>query len=522
MMPAPPPPTRPPPGPPGPLSLPLASTVDDNSIVDEENDLLPLPLPRQPPSTPIGRHGATGGDNSSGAMPRVVRPLNMSKIGNRSSSLRSPAASNNPAWQVIKHVKRMSSTKLTHLVLRLLTTEKVLSLDRQAPLDDSRPASPSPGGGSGSISGGISGSRGGSHIGNDSPQNSKYPRELPIANLHTVVRASNRNMLSFRSSSTDKTMSLEFHNSESSDICCRLLYAANKDIQFLDEGETWLTPGKVVEYEVQAGRRQGSVTTRVGAAFTSSRVVLRLNVMKRQLMLVWPSKRKRYNVPAVMEIKENWTVQCNFSGAHTKATIMVPSFEHSSGLIVMEFYFPSPALKLRFCGHVRVAMLADVGIAQLRRTGLALSGVRGPQLRVWCGTWNCGETQSPGPVELSKWIDVENSHDVYAIAFQECDDKTAFVTDCKAVFVGRSRNAMDEVAFVSLWGIHLLVLMRRDKSRFVTNVRTDKVACGVANLLGNKGAVGCAFCYNGSTEMAFIGSHLAALAKRMEERRNDF
>ena len=30
------------------------------------------------------------------------------------------------------------------------------------------------------------------------------------------------------------------------------------------------------------------------------------------------------------------------------------------------------------------------------------------------------------------------------------------------------------------------------------------------------------FCYNGSTEMAFIGSHLAARAKRMEERENDF
>ena len=52
---------------------------------------------------------------------------------------------------------------------------------------------------------------------------------------------------------------------------------------------------------------------------------------------------------------------------------------------------------------------------------------------------------------------------------------------------------MDELAFVSLWGIHLLILMRRDKTRFVTNIRTDTVACGVANLLGNKGAVGCCF-----------------------------
>lgn len=475
MQPAPPPPTRP-------MPRIASSTVASSAPGDEEthlhaNDASPLPT-------------SDGGNSLTLYSTRAKK----------SASLR--VISQNPAWKVIKHVKRMSSTKLTHLVLRIIQDKKILSLDRvaqDAGHEDSKDAGAA-----------------------DSTGMNKYPRVLEIMRLSTVVRASNLNILTFKSSTTEKALTLEFQDRENCDICCRLLYSANKSIQFCDEGEKWLKPGVIVEYMATAGKRHGSVTGRVGAAFTSSRVVLRLNLLKRQLMLIWPSKRKRYNVPSVMSVKDNWTVQCDFIGAPTKAKLLVPSLDHSCGIIVMEFFFRSPAVKLRFCGHIRVAMLQNVGIEQLRRTGLALSGIRGPQLKIWCGTWNCGETPSPGIEELSKWIDVENAHDVYAIAFQECDDKNSFVNDCKAVFVGKSRHAMDDIAFVSLWGIHLLVLIRRSISRFVTNVRTDSVACGVANLLGNKGAVGCAFHYNGSTEFAFIGSHLAARAKRMEERRRDF
>ena len=88
--------------------------------------------------------------------------------------------------------------------------------------------------------------------------------------LLTVVRAANGTILHFRSSQ-DPNLVLDFHTTEACDICCRILFASNKMIEFLDEGETWKEPGKVIEYCAQAGRRnQGSVTSRIGAGECSS------------------------------------------------------------------------------------------------------------------------------------------------------------------------------------------------------------------------------------------------------------
>ena len=60
------------------------------------------------------------------------------------------------------------------------------------------------------------------------------------------------------------------------------------------------------------------------------------------------------------------------------------------------------------------------------------------------------------------------------------------------------------VCSISLWGIHLIILVKRSILRFVSDVRTDTVACGFANIAGNKGGVGCAFCFNESMEIAFV------------------
>ena len=189
----------------------------------------------------------------------------------------------------------------------------------------------------------------------------------------------------------------------------------------------------------------------------------------------------------------------------------------------MDFYFPSCSLKIKFCGHLRAAMIPHVDILRLRRSGLQLCGVRGPELRVWCGTWNCGDTPSPGPQELGKFLNVQGKFDVYAIGFQECDAKgfKQWTIDCKGSFENCG-FAVDEVCSISLWSIHLIILVKRSVLRFVSDVRTDTVACGFANIAGNKGGVGCAFCFNESMEIAFVCSHLAARAKRINERRDDY
>ena len=353
---------------------------------------------------------------------------------------------------------------------------------------------------------------------------SKYPKRQLLSNLKVVLKAANGTVLYFRSAlAKEKELALDFHTTESSDICCRLLFAANKNIDFLDEGETWKVAGEIVEYAAQAGRRnQGSVTSRVGAAFSGSKVILRLHLIQKRLELIWGSRHKRYDVSDIL-IQTNWTVHTKFPSNPAKAKILVPSLDYSSGLLDMDFYFPSPSLKLRFCGHLRAAMIPNVGIVKLRRSGLQLCGVKGRVLKIWCGTWNCGDTPSPGSLELSKWIDVQGKYDVYAIGFQECDAKgfKQWVADCKGTF-DSSGFAVDVVCSVSLWGIHLIVFVRRSIMQLVSNIRTDSVACGFANIAGNKGGVGCAFCFNESTELAFISSHLAARAKRVSERCDDY
>ena len=54
--------------------------------------------------------------------------------------------------------------------------------------------------------------------------------------LITIVRAANGTILHFRSSN-DPNLVLDFHTTESCDICCRLLFTSNKIIEFLDEGK---------------------------------------------------------------------------------------------------------------------------------------------------------------------------------------------------------------------------------------------------------------------------------------------
>jgi hypothetical protein len=65
------------------------------------------------------------------------------------------------------------------------------------------------------------------------------------------------------------------------------------------------------------------------------------------------------------------------------------------------------------------------------------------------------------------------------------------------------------------------VIMRTDMSRFVTHIDADTVACGVGDLLGNKGGVVMSMRLFG-TSVCIVGCHLAARAERLSQRRDNF
>ena len=69
--------------------------------------------------------------------------------------------------------------------------------------------------------------------------------------------------------------------------------------------------------------------------------------------------------------------------------------------------------------------------------------------------------------------------------------------------------------------IRLIVLVHRKQWFKISNVRSGTEACGIANIVGNKGAVGISFMYN-ETRFIFINSHLAAHMNKWEDRNQNF
>ena len=73
-----------------------------------------------------------------------------------------------------------------------------------------------------------------------------------------------------------------------------------------------------------------------------------------------------------------------------------------------------------------------------------------------------------------------------------------------------------------MWDIHLVIFARNDVMDHITDITTDLVKTGIAGIMGNKGAVACGFKYRQNSTIAFLSSHLAARATRVENRNEDF
>ncbi|QDZ22083.1 inositol phosphatase [Chloropicon primus] len=162
-------------------------------------------------------------------------------------------------------------------------------------------------------------------------------------------------------------------------------------------------------------------------------------------------------------------------------------------------------------------------------------------IRVVAGTFNLGGKQPPTPEELDDWLPIHKTCDVYAIGVQECNYKPKASSKSKDAMASKS-NGMPPGPFVQKTGdacdqdwlctlndhfskggfvilgshsiqhtaaIKLSIYVHKRHLFKVKNVFWDAYACGVANMYGNKGAVGCRFYFN-ETPLTFINVHLAA------------
>ncbi|KAK1167505.1 phosphatidylinositol 3,4,5-trisphosphate 5-phosphatase 2B-like [Acipenser oxyrinchus oxyrinchus] len=153
-------------------------------------------------------------------------------------------------------------------------------------------------------------------------------------------------------------------------------------------------------------------------------------------------------------------------------------------------------------------------------------------ISVFVGTWNMGN--APPPHGLTSWLTstglgrVQDEttaalpHDVYAIGTQE---NTLGEREWAEHLRGALRSITDIdfklVALQTLWNIKLAVLVKPEHEHRISHVGTSSVKTGLGNTLGNKGAVGVSFLFNG-TSFGFVNCHLTSGSDKTIRRNQNY
>ncbi|XP_013763722.1 inositol polyphosphate phosphatase-like 1b isoform X1 [Pundamilia nyererei] len=153
-------------------------------------------------------------------------------------------------------------------------------------------------------------------------------------------------------------------------------------------------------------------------------------------------------------------------------------------------------------------------------------------ISVFVGTWNMGG--SPPPRSLQSWVTCcglghtpDDStallpHDIYALGTQENPQGEREWTDhIKATLRSYTHIDFKQVAVQSLWNIRLAVFVKPEHESRISHVNTASVKTGLGNTLGNKGAVGVSFHFNG-TSFGFVNCHLTSGSDKVLRRNQNF
>ncbi|NWR50651.1 SHIP2 phosphatase, partial [Regulus satrapa] len=185
-----------------------------------------------------------------------------------------------------------------------------------------------------------------------------------------------------------------------------------------------------------------------------------------------------------------------------------------------DFTFPSARKREAFCQLLQLMKIQHSNLDE-------------PEIiSVYVGTWNMGST--PPPRSLASWLTSRGlgrtqdettaciPHDIYVIGTQEnsLGDREWVEFLCASL---KTLMAIDYrvVALQCLWSIKIVVLVKPEHQRRISHVHTSSVKTGIANTLGNKGAVGVSFLFNG-TSFGFINCHLASGSEKTHRRNQNY
>uniref|UniRef100_A0A8C3CFK6 phosphatidylinositol-3,4,5-trisphosphate 5-phosphatase n=1 Tax=Cairina moschata TaxID=8855 RepID=A0A8C3CFK6_CAIMO len=153
-------------------------------------------------------------------------------------------------------------------------------------------------------------------------------------------------------------------------------------------------------------------------------------------------------------------------------------------------------------------------------------------ITVFIGTWNMGA--APPPKKISSWFLSKGQgktrddtadyipHDIYVIGTQEDPQgEKEWLETLRQSLQEITSISFKVIAIHTLWNIRIVVLAKPEHENRISHICTNNVKTGIANTLGNKGAVGVSFMFNG-TSFGFVNSHLTSGSEKKHRRNQNY
>ncbi|XP_010839534.1 PREDICTED: LOW QUALITY PROTEIN: phosphatidylinositol 3,4,5-trisphosphate 5-phosphatase 1 [Bison bison bison] len=153
-------------------------------------------------------------------------------------------------------------------------------------------------------------------------------------------------------------------------------------------------------------------------------------------------------------------------------------------------------------------------------------------ITIFIGTWNMGN--APPPKKITSWFLSKGQgktrddsadyipHDIYVIGTQEDPlGEKEWLEILKHSLQEVTSMTFKTIAIHTLWNIRIVVLAKPEHENRISHICTDNVKTGIANTLGNKGAVGVSFMFNG-TSLGFVNSHLTSGSEKKLRRNQNY
>ncbi|XP_028300927.1 phosphatidylinositol 3,4,5-trisphosphate 5-phosphatase 1 isoform X2 [Gouania willdenowi] len=203
---------------------------------------------------------------------------------------------------------------------------------------------------------------------------------------------------------------------------------------------------------------------------------------------------------------------------HTKLTVVVETEKEK--VLRKEFVFDDTKKREGFCQ-----------LLQLMKNKHSVKP-EPDMITVFVGTWNMGNAGPPH--NIKSWFQCKGQgktqddtaahipHDLYVIGTQEDPLGDREWTDhVKGALRSITNISFKQVAIHTLWNIRIVVLAKPEHENRISHVFSDSVKTGIANTLGNKGAVGVSFMFNG-TSFCFVNCHLTSGSEKKLRRNQNF